>query len=178
MKHCMTGTRLYRIWKTMRTRCNNQHAKSYHDYGGRGIKICEDWDTFENFYEWSMSNGYSDNLTIDRIDVDGMYCPDNCRWISRGDQNRNRRNNIKLLYAGRTYTPVELSEMLGISINTIYDAHRNRGLVDFSNYKPRHSQIRNITRRHNGYELTIKGKYMGKFKTVEEAIEAKRLITT
>ena len=83
-------TRLWNIWSGMRSRCNNPKTEWYKNYGGRGIHVCKDWDNFAVFRDWALSHGYTDDLTIDRIDVDGDYEPNNCRWITRADQNRNR----------------------------------------------------------------------------------------
>jgi hypothetical protein len=89
--HGHSDTRLYRIWKDMRRRCNNPKRKNYPDYGGRGIRVCEDWNDFINFYNWSMEHGYTNHLTIERIDVNGNYEPSNCEWIIRQKQNGNTR---------------------------------------------------------------------------------------
>lgn len=169
----MSNTRLHRIWKSMRTRCNNPNSKEWANYGGRGIKICRDWNVFINFFEWAMFNGYEENLTLERKDVNKGYCPENCCWIPLVEQAKNRTNTVTLEYKGKKVTPTELSELTGVSINTIYDAHRNSHITDFTNYNPRHAKERNISVRPNGYEVWIKGKYKGKFKTMEEAIKAR-----
>lgn len=97
--HHGTGTRLHRIWLAMRSRCDCKTNAHYSDYGGRGISVCEEWEnSFEAFRDWALSNGYQDDLTIDRIDVDGNYCPDNCRWASMKEQNRNQRSTMKIVY--------------------------------------------------------------------------------
>lgn len=92
-KHGMSGSRLYIIWCDMKQRCFNSNQKGYKDYGGRGITICDEWkDSFEEFRDWALSHGYSDELTIDRINNDGNYEPDNCRWATMAEQNQNKRN--------------------------------------------------------------------------------------
>ena len=92
--HGQHDTRLYRCWQNMKDRCGNEKNKEYKNYGGRGIKVCLRWqDSFVDFAEWALNSGYDESLTIDRIDVDGNYCPENCRWSTMKEQSRNRTDN-------------------------------------------------------------------------------------
>ena len=91
-KHGLSNIRLNRIWRSIKDRTLNSKHRAYHNYGGRGIKVCDEWkNDFMSFYNWAMSNGYSDELSIDRIDNNKNYCPDNCRWATRTIQSRNTR---------------------------------------------------------------------------------------
>lgn len=118
--HGMTNTRLHGIWKNMKNRCTNKNSDDYYLYGGRGISICDEWlNNFENFKDWSISNGYSDNLTIDRQDVNGNYEPSNCRWISQKSQCNNTRRNVRIEHNGEIHTMKEWSEILGINYGTL-----------------------------------------------------------
>lgn len=119
-KHGMSYSRIYQTWADMKGRCRNQNNKNFKNYGGRGIKVCDEWNnSFEAFYEWAMANGYSDNLTIDRIDVNGNYCPENCRWVSFKIQENNTRRNRFLTYNGKTQTMKQWAEEMGISYITL-----------------------------------------------------------
>ena len=93
--HGQSRTRLYTIWCDMKQRCLNKKQKVFKHYGERKISICDKWkNDFNSFYDWSIRNGYADNLTIDRIDVDGNYNPSNCRWATMQQQHRNTRRNV------------------------------------------------------------------------------------
>lgn len=94
--HGLTGTSLHNRWKAMKQRCNNPNDAKFKDYGGRGICICKEWEHFENFLEWSLANGYSKNLELDRIDNDKGYSPDNCRWCETIINNHNRRITARI----------------------------------------------------------------------------------
>lgn len=118
--HGMTGTRLYRIWQAMIKRCNSPNYERYKDYGGRGITVCEEWHhDFQSFYDWAMSHGYKDDLTIDRIDVNGNYCPENCRWATYKVQGGNTRRIHHMTYKGETHSMIEWSKIKGIKYSTL-----------------------------------------------------------
>ena len=115
-------TRLYTIWKGMRERCNNPNSVSYVNYGGRGIKVCDEWNDFGVFYEWSMQNGWdeSSNLSIDRIDVNDGYHPNNCKFSTRKQQANNTRRNHMIAFNGETHTIAEWADITGISAGRIW----------------------------------------------------------
>lgn len=115
-----TYSRLYDIWYGMKFRC--EKGDKYRDkwYVERNVHVCDEWkNSFETFKEWAMQNGYNDKLTIDRIDNYGDYCPDNCRWITMVDQNRNRTNNRNIEYRGETKTLAEWASELGFNYWTL-----------------------------------------------------------
>jgi hypothetical protein len=120
LKHGGKGTRLYQIWKSMRERCNTPTCRIYKYYGAKGIKICKEWEDFIAFREWAITNGYSDNLTIDRIDVFGNYEPSNCRWATYKEQANNTTKNHRVEFNGKNLTLSEWSEITGIKMQTIW----------------------------------------------------------
>ena len=118
--HGKTYTPLYYIWTAMKARCYNKNNKSYKNYGGRGISMCEKWkNDFMSFYDWSISNGYKEKLSIDRINNNGNYDPYNCRWATRKEQQRNTRKNHIIEYNGEKHCISEWAEKFGININTL-----------------------------------------------------------
>ena len=114
-------TRLYRIWSGMKNRCYNAHSKNaYKKYGNRGITVCDEWrNSYTAFRDWAYQNGYRDDLTIDRIDNNGAYEPQNCRWVSTKKQNNNRRNNHYITFNGETKTMAEWTEIAGFGRSVI-----------------------------------------------------------
>jgi len=129
--HNMTSNRLYRIYKGMVGRCYYPSTDRYSCYGGRGIKICNEWlKDRSKFFEWALKNGYHDNLTIDRIDVDGDYCPENCRWVSKEEQYKNRRQNIMITYNRKTLCAEDWSKLTGIKAQTIRWRYKHGWEID------------------------------------------------
>ena len=118
-KHGGSHTKLFHVWGGMRCRCNNPHAINYKDYGGRGIRVCEEWDDFEAFRNWAEANGYSEELTIDRIDFNGNYEPSNCRWIPLKDQAANRRSSRLFTVDGDTRCLSHWSLVVGLERSTL-----------------------------------------------------------
>lgn len=125
---CASNPKLYAAWKAMRERCNNSHRERYGDYGGRGIKVCDEWNSSaKEFCEWAIANGYKEGLRIDRIDNDGDYCPENCRWITSKENSRNRRNTKYLTLNGVTKCVSEWCEIISVNPSTIYRWYRKFG---------------------------------------------------
>lgn len=120
INHGQTGTRLYRIWSHMRSRCQNPKDENYKHYGARGITVCQEWaQDFLRFYNWAISSGYNDGLTIDRIDNSKGYLPENCRWADMSTQANNTRSNRKITYNGETKTLAEWARIIGVKQNTL-----------------------------------------------------------
>ena len=118
--HGQSKTRLYNIWAGMKARCYNPNDINYKDYGARGIKICEEWfNSFSVFRDWAIANGYADNLTIDRIDVNGNYCPENCRWATLKEQAKNKRTTRLITYDNKTMCVNEWEKFLNFPIHLI-----------------------------------------------------------
>jgi len=118
-RHGDSKTRLYNTWNHMLYRCYNPKHKNYHRYGGRGITVCEEWKKYENFRDWAMANGYQEDLSIDRVDVNGSYCPENCRWVTQKEQTRNRSSNCIITLNGESKILIEWCELYGMNYGTV-----------------------------------------------------------
>lgn len=126
--HHLSQTRLYKIYASMKSRCYDTKIPYYDNYGGRGITVCEEWrKDFLEFYKWANENGYQDGLTIDRIDNNKGYAPDNCRWATKKEQARNRRNCVLITYNGKTQTLVEWCEELNLKYKRVHDRMYAKG---------------------------------------------------
>ena len=132
--HGRTNTRLHNIWTTMLQRCANPNHKSYLNYGGRGVFVCDEWHNFEEFYNWSISNGYEDDLTIDRIDTDDGYYPENCRWVDQYVQQNNRRNNRLVTYNNVIHTVAEWATLLNVDYKALWKRVNRGDMRDFEGY--------------------------------------------
>ena len=112
--------RLFNIWETMNGRCENPNRSNYERYGGRGISVCAEWHKAENFIKWALENGYKKGLQIDRIDNNGNYCPDNCRWVTIYEQNNNKRTSRYISFNGKTGTVREFADKYGLAYSCLY----------------------------------------------------------
>ena len=128
-KHGMSYDRLYNIWNGMIFRCENYKSTEYGLYGGRGISVCEEWKDYAAFFHWAMDNGYDEDLTLDRINNDDGYYPDNCRWVDFVDQANNRRSNRFITYLGDRHTISEWARLLDIPYHRLHQ-RINRNNMD------------------------------------------------
>lgn len=160
IKHNMKKTRIYNVWSGMKRRCSDKNNKNY---GIKGITVCEEWKEFVNFKDWAFSNGYKDDLTIDRIDNSKGYCPENCRWTDRITQARNKSTNNKILTKNGIITAPELAEKNNISYTTIKQRiiklkKQNLELTEeniMNGFEPGEKHKKYII-IHNGAELSVK----------------------
>lgn len=129
--HGESNSRLYGLWCAMKNRCYNKNMRMYYNYGGRGITVCDEWkNSYESFRNWAYANGYNDTLSLDRIDNNKGYSPQNCKWSTFLEQERNRRNVIKITYNGETKTAQEWSEIVGIKAHTIIARIQSYGYTE------------------------------------------------
>lgn len=132
-KHGESDTKLYAIWSSIKKRCYNPNEKCYSNYGGRGITMCDEWkNDYMSFRKWAYDNGYDESkskneCSIDRINVNGDYCPENCRWVDIITQANNKRNNFCITYNGETRTVHEWSRILDMPVYLITDRIQREG---------------------------------------------------
>lgn len=131
--HNMSSTRLYQIWQGMRGRCYNKHDPRYERYGGRGITVCDEWQEFSSFYEWSLRNGYQENLTIDRINNEEGYRPNNCRWATNEMQANNRGSNINITIGNSTRTLTQWCELFQVDYASTLSRYKRNGFISIDN---------------------------------------------
>lgn len=128
--HGLNKTRIHKLWLGMKQRCSNPNSASYERYGGRGIKVCEEWaKNFQSFYAWAMGSGYDPEAkrgecTLDRIDVNGDYCPENCRWSTAKEQGNNRRSNVVVEINGEAKTLSQWANEINIPYGIIYSRYK------------------------------------------------------
>lgn len=123
--HGQAQTRIYRIWNNMKQRCQNPNIPQYKQYGARGIRVCEEWQQFEPFFQWATANGYTEHLSIDRINNDGDYAPDNCRWATSKEQAHNTRRSLHVTIGDESKTVEQLAAESGLNPKTIYKRYSN-----------------------------------------------------
>lgn len=144
LRHGMTNTRLYRIWTGLHTRCNNKNSSSYKLYGAKGISVCKEWDSFEQFAEWATKNGYSDDLTIERLDSTKDYYPENCIWADYYTQANNRSCCVYYEKDGKSQTLSQWCRELGLNKGTVYSRiHRAGWPFERAISEPTHTEKRN-----------------------------------
>lgn len=134
VKHKMSKTKIYGMHSGMIERCRNKNHSKYNSYGGRGIKVCKEWKEFANFYKWAIANKYEEGLTLERIDVNGNYEPQNCKWIPRRMQYYNQRRTTFVNILGRQISLPELSDLTGITLNVLHYQYRKYGKDSIENY--------------------------------------------
>jgi len=124
-RHGMSNTKLYYVYNNMIRRCYSPNNERYNNYGDRGIIVCNEWrNNIDSFFEWAIATGYTDGLTLDRINVNGNYCPENCRWASQKVQANNRTSNAYITHNGETHTIAEWSDITGLSPKLLYQRKR------------------------------------------------------
>lgn len=126
-KHGLRHEHLYNTWAKMKARCYSRGCKDFVNYGGRGVVVCDEWcNDYVAFRDWALANGYCEDLTIDRIDVNGNYEPNNCRWATRAEQNNNKRNNRLIEFCGEVHNISEWAKIVGVKYDTLW-MRINRG---------------------------------------------------
>lgn len=162
-KHGETKSILHKIWCNMKGRCNYQKHIGFKDYGARGITVCEEWNNkksgYLNFKSWALSHGYADNLSIDRIDVNGPYNPENCTWSTVAEQNANKRNTTYMTVFGKKYRVKEACEKFAVvSWDTVKSRLRQGWSDEYAILLPNVKKVRfNISKEMNSSLFTVFG---------------------
>lgn len=136
-KHGGTKTPLFRRWSNMFTRCYNPHATNFKDYGGRGISVCDEWRDFAKFAEWALNSGFDESLSIDRINPNGDYCPENCRWVDAKAQANNRRSTREISFEGETKSISEWARFFGMHPSNLHGLSDEEVLIKLQRYARR-----------------------------------------
>ena len=124
-----TKNKLYAVWNSMKQRCNNHKSQKYKIYGARGIKVCNEWnESYDSFRKWALDSGYKEGLTLDRINVNGNYEPNNCRWVTYEVQNSNKSNNVWIEYKGEKHTATQWAKIYGYDVKVIYQKMERNGI--------------------------------------------------
>lgn len=167
-KHGKVTNKLYYIYNGMKSRCYNHNNKAYKYYGERGINICDEWldkkNGFISFYNWAIQNGYKENLSIDRIDVNGNYEPDNCRWATNIMQANNKRTNVKISFNNETHTLREWSKILNIPYGTLQDRIHIQHISLYEIFKKRNIIIKPVNQYDKDNNLIKKWACMSDIK--------------
>ena len=132
--HGLYNHPLYSVWTDMKYRCNNSNSHFYNRYGGRNIRICDEWENFENFYNWAINNGYEPDLTIERKNNDSDYCPENCIWADRVVQANNRRTSRIIEYNGEKHTIAQWSRLFNVEYDRLYRSIMRNDMRYFEEY--------------------------------------------
>ena len=174
IKDGLSHTRLSSIHYNMIDRCYNENNNHYHNYGGRGIKVCDAWKIVSVFREWADLNGYMDSLTIDRVDNDGPYSPENCRWVSRKEQNNNTRRNRLFTFNGETKNIAEWSDATGINYNTLKDRLNTGWTIEEALTTPTMDRSVTITYKGETKSMAAWAKHLDiPYNTLESRIQGK-----
>lgn len=153
-KHNLSGNRIYKIYCGIKKRCYNINSSNYKIYGGKGIKMCDIWlQDFMNFHNWAINNGYKENLTIDRIDVNGNYEPNNCRWVDMVTQANNRTKNYNITYKNQTHTASEWAKLYGFKSSTVRARLRKGYTIEEALTIPLnpYNKIKNMRNKNGNY---------------------------
>lgn len=174
---------LYKVWNGVMQRCYNSKQKAYKHYGGRGIWVSEEWQNFENFYNWANTHGYKEGLTIERIDVNQGYSESNCKWATQKEQQRNKRNTIRVMYNNQEMCLKDVAIAENISYKSLWQIYKRKkdinealkichlhgqGLIETNT-----SGFRGVGFYYNAWNVRYKDKYLGRYKTFEEAVQVR-----